>query len=304
VVVVLATALSQVIGGGPALPRNELEAQAVARSLIAGLGLPPGAVRWPVEPSGGGAALAHASQTFGVPGYTAYAHAWWIVPTAPRWAMFYANTRSPATGTMGPAVSGSSEVKAFTLPASSDAITVEGVSVTAKWLPDGKTGVRADAQVGWLPPRPAAERIPAGTRRLLLRVASPTTYQYGQYGRAIPITSQTQIRKVVALLNRLLRYPPGMSFGCGGPTQGPPARLTFYGDRGTRPLALATVDPGNCPWVQLTIAGHTEPLLSGEWFSGAGSARDTHSVTTQLSSIVHIQLPTHFQLSTGFNGRP
>jgi hypothetical protein len=88
-----------------------------------------------------------------------------------------------------------------------------------------------------------------------------------RFGRLIqgPITvrSPGALRRAVKLLNTLPVSQPGAIL-C--PLNwGSRIRLVFYGsaDTGTRPLAVAVVDPSGCGLVQLTIRGHRQPPLEG-----------------------------------------
>jgi hypothetical protein len=111
--------------------------------------------------------------------------------------------------------------------------------------------------VVWITPRPASERIPAGSRRLVL-----TTTRFGHIVQGpLTITSRGPIRRAVRLLNALPASQPGV-FSCPA-DMGSQIRLTLYRGASGPPLAVAVVDPSGCGLVGLTIHGRRQSPLAG-----------------------------------------
>ena len=140
--------------------------------------------------------------------------------------------------------------------------------LTARWLvvsvvqsPDGSTEIRVDVQVVWMMPRPASEVIPPDAH--LLRVSVNSTIKSNQpHQRPLCFTSVTKIDEIVALLNSLPAAQPGLrrcpvDFGI-------TVRLVFYARRGTKPLALAEIDPEGCGGVTLALNGGPESALASD----------------------------------------
>jgi hypothetical protein len=154
-------------------------------------------------------------------------------------------------------------------------------------LPGGSTGLRADAQVVWVKPRPASEQIPPGAH--LLRVSVGTAIPANKpKQRPFTVTSPKILHRILALLNALPAAQPGarscpIDFGIR-------VRLAFYVRRRMAPLAVAVIDPGGCGGVGLTIGGRSQPSLEGEGLPGSPRA----SLIQRLDSILGVKLDTSF----------
>jgi hypothetical protein len=154
-----------------------------------------------------------------------------------------------------------SECAYFTWPAVPGVLGTRWLVVEVVQLPDGATGLRADAEVVWLTPHAAAETIPTGARLLRISVGSGIKGNQPKQ-RPLTVTSTTKIEKIAALIDALPAEQPGerscpVDFGI-------EVRLAFYRRRGAAPLAVADDDPGGCGSVKLTIAGRAQaPLEDG-----------------------------------------
>lgn len=117
----------------------------------------------------------------------------------------------------------------------------------------GGTAIRVDAQVTWLPPKPAGERVPAGARVLTVE------YLPGS-GPVEEITDPAVIRRIAAVVDSLPLAAAGQ-VGC--PIDfGRRVRLTFRAARGARPLAVVTAQLGGCGIVTMTVGGRAYPALT------------------------------------------
>ena len=119
------------------------------------------------------------------------------------------------------------------------------------------TGLRVDAQDIWISPRPASERIPAGTTRLRLVVTRGTKVRQGP----LTFVSPSKLQRVTALLNELPAAQPGVVACPNDP--GVRVTLRFFAGQAGSPLAVAVVNPGGCGGVQLTLGGKRQPALAG-----------------------------------------
>ena len=103
-----------------------------------------------------------------------------------------------------------SECAYFAWPQVPGTLTMRWLVVEVVQLPDGATGLRADAEVVWVTPRPASETVPAGARLLRISVSSSIKANQPRQ-RPLTVTSATKIAKVTALINALPAAQPGRS---------------------------------------------------------------------------------------------
>ena len=276
-------------------PRGPAANRRVARSdaapLLMRLSLPPGAQRSAGEPTGDGSSLSRPGTSQATPNLVDD-HAWWVVPSAAQTVLSYVEGHRPAgskqvltgsgtTGKRGAVFS----VVGFAWPAITGVLSTRWLVVELVALPGGRTGLRADAEVVWITPRAASERIPPGTHRLQVSVDRGTTVIQSPF----QVTSPRRIRSVVKLLNALPAAQPG-TVACPN-DWGSRIRLAFYAGSPTAPLAVAIIDPSGCLGVQLTIHGRREPMLSSAASPGSGiSAR--HTLIGLLDSDLGVKLDT------------
>jgi hypothetical protein len=262
---------------------NESAAQAEAASLLTQLPLPSGATESAIEPAEDDSLLAHPG--FGPPATPNVVddHAWWLVPGAPAEVLAYIRAHLPAGITRpfrdrltGPNVP-HNESEAFAWPPIVDVLAMRWLVVWAVQLPDGSTGLRVDAQVVWLTPRPATETIPPGGHLLRISVYGRLTGEQPMQ-RPLRVTSLKKINAIVTLLNALPAAQPGLR-SC-PIDRGIRVRLAFYARRGVPPLAVAVVDPEGCGGVALTIGGVPQPGLE----SGTLLEEVDHVLGVELST--------------------
>ncbi len=257
-------------------PESEPSAQADAAAMLAEVPLPAGSSESSTDPAEAGSLLA--GPAFGPPATpnAVDEHAWWLVPVTPAETLAYICTHLPPDTTQPMSVEGGlggpnapeNMIAGFTWPGSPGTLVV-----WAMRLANGSTALRVDAQVVWVTPRPASETIPAGARLLTIGVHKPRgargagsieSMRRAVLGR-LPsrVTSIARIEKIVALLNELRVYQPGLRFcplGFGGSVQ-----LGFYTSPSASPLAVADITAEGCGGVSLMIDGMAEPELEGGW---------------------------------------
>jgi hypothetical protein len=254
---------------------NKQAAETDAASLLSLVALPPGTVQSTAEPAGDGGDLADASQRVATPNLVDQ-HAWWIVPSSRSATIAFVLAHSP-TGSKrtGGGEGGTGRVvhdgengvqhvdeewEVFGFPPIASTLGLRSVIVTAVQLPDGSSGVRADAQVVWLTPRPVSEVIPSGPH--LMRVSVLSEIRANRSGqRPFDVASVPRIAAVVKLLNTLPAAQPGVR-AC--PVDfGNRVRLVFRARRGAPALSTVTIDPGGCGGVGVVIGHTAEPELEG-----------------------------------------
>jgi hypothetical protein len=138
-------------------------ARADAKNLLSRVLLPIGAVKLSQEPSGDGGALSlPVTRPAGVP-QLVDEHAWWRVPGSAASALDYVGAHPPRAGKL--TLSGSqgaidgppaSRFVGFSWPPVDKLLIGRQVLVDAVDLAGGGAGVRVDAQVEWIVPRPAS----------------------------------------------------------------------------------------------------------------------------------------------------
>jgi hypothetical protein len=255
-------------------PESEPSAQADAAAMLAEVPLPVGSSESSTDPAEAGSLLA--GPGFGPPGTpnAVDEHAWWLVPVTPAEALAYICAHLPpgttrplsfGGGLMGPNVP-ENMIAGFTWPGNAGTLAVWVVR-----LANGSTALRMDAEVVWVTPRAASDRIPAGARLLTIGVHEPGGASIGfeSMRRAVlgrlpfRVTSIARIEKIVALLNELRVHQPGVRHcprGFGGSVE-----LNFYTSPSASPLAVADITAEGCGGVSLMIDGMAQPELEGGW---------------------------------------
>jgi hypothetical protein len=282
---IAAGALTASAGTGP-VAAHRAAARADAAALLARLKLPAGARSSVTEPSGAGAALVTAAQRPVTPNLVDK-HGFWVVPGRPAAVLAFIARHAPAGAKLVATESGSADhgllVDSYGWPARAHVLSTRQIVVAVVSV-GRSTALRADALDVWMTPRPASERIPRKVDKLEVTVVN------GRRTAQVPLifTASRQIGHVRALIDGLPAAQPGAS-SC-------PAdfairvRLAFYAAGGTRPLAVARVDPDGCQDVQLAIGSEPQPPLTSEPFPGSGRAH-APSLVTQLDRTLGVTLP-------------
>jgi hypothetical protein len=283
-------------GGSAAMPgtaaSNASTAHADAESLLQTLSLPAGTTPSSTEPAGDRGWLAHPGLDAPASPNVVDVHAWWIVPGSRAEVLAYLTAYPPTGSTLGPSATAAAdgvttyESQTFAWPAVADVLTTRRLVVTVTQLPNGSIGLRADAQVIWVTPRPASEAIPRGARLLRVSVLSEIKVKLPPQ-RPFKVVSAKRIEGLVALLNALPGGQPGITncpldFGIS-------VRLAFYARAAAKPSAVARIDPYGCGGVRLTIGGAPQPPLEGHSLPGAGSSQRA-SLILRIDRLLGIKL--------------
>jgi hypothetical protein len=142
----------------------------------------------------------------------------------------------------------------YALPAVPGVLPTREMNVQFYDAGGGATVIMADAMVGWQPPRPASEVIPASVTEVT--IAAP-----GAPSQKVPtlvtITSGAAVRRLAALVNGLPLSSVSRGIPC---ASGNGFTLTFRVTAGGPPVAVAD-GPGGCGQVALTLNGKHEPPL-------------------------------------------
>jgi hypothetical protein len=250
--------------------RQRAHREAAARDaarLLKRIVLPPSVASSAGEPAGDGQGLAG-------PG-TFYAglkhidrHAWWTStqPIAALDAFF--RRHAPAGGRVITYGSGGTRPSAFVAYAFAPVRRVLGtrwlvVSMVA--LSGGGTGLRADADVQWIVPRPRAERIPRSVRVLDVSVGPP----HAAPSTRASIVDRGKVARIASQINGLGISQPGVMSCPARPAGAPVVTFTFRRRLGGAVVARATqlagaVEPTTaCDPMTLSIEGRRWPPLLG-----------------------------------------
>lgn len=122
---------------------------------------------------------------------------------------------------------------------------------------NGHTAIRVDAQVVWLPAKPAAERIPSAAKIVTITPV-PGFAPVSAHDQTVTITDPAAVAKIAAVIDALPVFPPGER-SC--PLfQGRGMRLTFRAAPAGPALAVVTGDTTGCGTVAVIIDGR--PMLA------------------------------------------
>jgi hypothetical protein len=252
-------------------------ALAEAATMLAAFGPPSGAV------SSGRIAVSALSGPPEIPATADLATrtAWWRVPGQPQavlaWVSSHppAGVTSPGRGWVGDPADPQVRFDTFTMPTVPGVFAERSLIVSVAADGAGITAMRVDAQVTWLPPKPASERIPAAARVVTITPlpgAGPAAPAPGaeapapgaEHLRPVTITSPATVARIAAVVDGLPRFPPGFYESC--PMDwGKGIRLTFRATLTGPVLAVATGDITGCEKVTLTVGGKQLPAL---WHPG------------------------------------
>ena len=263
---------------------NRAAAQQDASELIERLRLPDRAVRDRTEPSGDHGYL---KPSAGLDGDSAHATAfeWWTIKAQPEAVIAYVSGHPPAgstqsgTGSEGNSRTGTSaSILGFQWPARDNILGYRELQVTTTALPNGETGVLAEAQSDWIVLRAWSERVPSGitTVRVTLQRAPKRIFsqRLGPVSHAL-IKRRRAVASAVSLVDSLSVVQP-IVIAC--PLEGAPAgALTVTYSAGPAGPALAQAKvmlfpggrsggAGECDPIAFSIRGRAEKALIGASF--------------------------------------
>ena len=243
-------------------PRQRAEADATA--ILASFAAPPGASRLSGAPSAGQGALKKPFQQPADPDLVDDV-SWWEAPSQPRqvlaWEKAHLSHRFSADES-GSEQDGHATVwgDGFTLPPVTGVLDSRTLLVEAVAAGDGTTALRVDAQVTWIPARPATEVVPSATRAVTLSVL-PNPNLHAKLPGPVTITKPDRVRALAALIDGLPEFPPGF-YSCPAGF-GDALVLTFRARPAGPALAVATVELSGCEGVDFTIGVKQQPGLGG-----------------------------------------
>ena len=250
-----------------ATPRQR--AAADAARIIAGFPRPAGAVR-----TGLIASLTSPGVGMGTTDVVT-ATRWWRVPGQPRAVLAWVRAHLPAgftpAGSGGGSSQGSPSVEMtadiFALSPVPGVLPQRQLVVTAVSY-RGQTALRTDAQVAWLPPRSAAEKIPSGVRAVTVTPVFGLNRDahLDRLDHAFTVTDPATVARIVALADGLTVYPPGVH-PCPADFGGA-MRLAFLARPGGPVLARFSAEYAGCGTVSVSVGGRGQPALSDWTTSG------------------------------------
>lgn len=248
---------------------NRLAAETDADNLLARLVLPAGSSHSATQPQGSSPHLSQPSQVPGTPKLIDRP-GWWAVPGSPQ-AVLDAVEQHPPAGSQ--VSEESSEIRRgvelsrsieLSWPPVAGVLASRTLLLTAVAEPGGTTGLRADAQVVWIVPRPASERIPARARVLEVDYSGG-----GKRARHLTVLSHRAVRRVADLIDGLPIVQPSYPHSCPAmPAEPRTVTLTFRAALAGRVLAEAVTaePPGDgCGPMSLEVYGKRRPALDGAW---------------------------------------
>jgi hypothetical protein len=212
---------------------------------------------------------------------------WWTAPGQPTAVLAWVRAHVPAGFSLGGWGSGGYNQPGGVAPAPEPSVqhpdtwfdqyslpVVAGV-LTQRWLlvtvadrGHGRTAIRVDAQVVWLPPRPAAGRIPSDAR--VVTVTPVFGLQPDKKRKhldpAFTVTNPATVARIAAVVDGLTILPPGV-YPCPADF-GATMRLTFRTRPGGPVVARVTAEYGGCGVVSVSIGGRSMPALSE--YTGSG----------------------------------
>jgi hypothetical protein len=271
VALAVAARSSPTSAGGHNEAANKRAASRDSQALLDRLLLPAGAKDSRQEPPGGGSALADPIPVISSPDVIDH-HAWWVVPGPVRAALAFVRAHPPAGSRLESSGSGgqygltTAWSLRFSRPPVASVLYARALSVVLARLPDGSTGVVADAGDMWDIPRAAGERIPSTASVLDVVVTHP----HARPSPSIAVTHTVTVAKIAALIDRLETVQP-IAISC-PMILSQRAFVTFTFRAATRGPVLAqarepagtTGSVPECEPMQLTISGRAyTPLLGG-----------------------------------------
>ena len=258
--------------GATSLGANHAAAQRDAAGLLARVILPPAAMPTSEEPAGDDGALSGPPVTqAGVK--VVDRHRWWTIPEPVSKVYGFVRSHVPPSaklstwsGPPGSVGAPAASFAAYAFPHGIGYLPMRELAVAVVGLPGGSTGVRADAQVQWIIPRPRGERIPTRARIVEVAVARPAAAALVTR----IVTDRRRVRRIAGLIDRLQTVQPEAINCPSFPTNAPVVTFTFRAATGGPVLAdasepaYATEPTTPCDPMTITIQGRRwTPLLGG-----------------------------------------
>ncbi|MGA2322165.1 MAG: hypothetical protein ABSG95_15765 [Solirubrobacteraceae bacterium] len=266
---------SVALSDAPSARSNAQAARSAATGLLDDLALPAGRRQVLSDPSRG-ALLARPATRPATPDLIDV-HRFWVLPGDPAGVIRWMQAHAPAGARLNETVSLAqagvggrggrtlSSYVTFAFPAVAGRFSSEELVLDTAATGGAGTALRADAQVVWVTPRPASERIPAGVREIDI-----TRARRGQApSLLIAVTNPERVREVVSMIDGLATVPPTGAVACPDiPVNPPVITLRFRATAAGLVLASAsqavdaTAGPP-CQPMNLSIHGRPQPPLAG-----------------------------------------
>ena len=249
-------------------PRQRAEADAAA--IRAAFVPPPGARRLTAAPDAGEGVLKRPVGAPQTPDLVDDA-SWWLAPGQPRAVLAWEKAHLPRRFTSaGYGSTGQTGVwwawyDEWALPAVPAVLDFRQLTVEVVSAGNGQTAIRAEADVIWLPAKPAAEQVPAAAESVTITALPPDFQTALKLPAPVTVTNRDEVRRIASLANGLPVWPPG-EYNC-GPDNDWEMTLTFRG-AGRQTLAVVAPDHAGCGAVFFTVGGKSLlPLAAGPWAS-------------------------------------
>jgi len=249
---------------------NRTRAAALADQLLSTTVLPSDARRVDGLPKAAGDLLDHPDTEFLIASQVDH-HRFWRTAASPLAVL--ASIRAHllhGVKIVNPGYAGSEQLETLAFPISEPhSLGARQVVVSALGLNQGGTVVRLDAEVRYIAPRPAGQRIPATARVLQITVGSNLKHPL----RSVTVSRQAPVRRIAEMVDQLpfIGNERGLAFSCPAfSTKFPVDRFIFAASPGGPALATVselaatpTVDSG-CTSTSLTIRDQRQrPLQDG-----------------------------------------
>ena len=199
-------------------------------------------------------------------------HVWWTVAEPPDQVLKYIESHAPRGGIRNTTCGGGGNQPSwscvgFAFAAKPGVLGLRELAAKVVGLRDGNTGIRADAEVQWIIPRPTAEKVPSGVGEIVVARNGP----HG--GEATAVGDPATIRRIIRLFDALPVLQPG-SWSCPAiPSNAAMDSFSFQPPGGGPALARAAVraDVGRsqtgCDAMSFSINGHRQmPLVGARQF--------------------------------------
>lgn len=245
---------------------HQQRAAADTAAILASFVPPPGARRLSGAPAADGGALRQPFQTPGVFHLMEKA-SWWLAPGQPRqvlgWERAHLPRRFAYAGDTTYGSSGNFTLwgDQFSLPAVPGLLVDRDLLVAVVSAGGGRTAIRVDAQVAWVPAKPADERVPSVARVVTVTVLPSNGPGGPARLQSVTISDAATVRRIAALVDSL-PLAPYMTVSCPA-FDGGEVRLAFLGRVGGPVLAAVSSNMDGCPPADFTAGGKQLPMLAG-----------------------------------------
>ena len=157
---------------------------------------------------------------------------------------------------------GTGETVFFAFPGQPERTSYRGLGVMLVALPDGSTGVKADAQEVWIVPRSPGEVVPAGVREI--DVHAPNGL--------VRVTDREKLGRIIRWLDALPTVQPEI-LNCPEMVYGPTLALSFRGAGAVLARARFPIDSPDgslfsteCDAIEFSVRARRETPLVGRRF--------------------------------------